>query len=181
MSASGIGRLLLIEKARGFCVAAHEAIGQTRKYTGEPYWQHPVAVARLVKHSRDNGEEVICAAYLHDVLEDTQVRRETLTTEFGEEIAELVAWVTKVTKGRHDLTRHARHLLECEHIRRAPPAAKTIKLADIVDNCATISERAPEFAKTYLREKRELLIHCVDGDPELMRSAHEIIHRGLSS
>ena len=62
----------MIKKARQFAQQAHAAFDQRRKYTGEPYIVHPAEVARLVA-SVSNDEAMICAAWLHDVVEDTEV------------------------------------------------------------------------------------------------------------
>lgn len=52
--------------------AAHEGIGQVRKYTGEPYINHPAAVAELVS-SVPHTPEMLAAAWLHDTVEDTPI------------------------------------------------------------------------------------------------------------
>jgi (p)ppGpp synthase/HD superfamily hydrolase len=176
---TGIGNLLLVERARAFAIAAHEAVGQKRNYTGETYWVHPEAVARLVEYSRDNRPEVIAAAWLHDVVEDTKVSRETLAREFGDDVAALIGWVTKDPAGSGHISRPGRLRLDCQRMLKAPREAKTIKLADIYDNCRSLKERDPERAKLYLREKQVLTNSLVDGDPELMRACSDVFHRGL--
>ena len=67
----------IVEKARLFATSAHAAVGQKRKYTNEPYIVHPAEVAKLVE---DVGgtQEMIAAAWLHDVIEDTQVPLELI-------------------------------------------------------------------------------------------------------
>jgi (p)ppGpp synthase/HD superfamily hydrolase len=82
--------------AKLFAAAAHGAIGQKRKYTGEDYIVHPIAVAEIVR-SVPHTEVMIAAALLHDVVEDTPV---TLEERFGCEVRELVDWLTdKPEKG----------------------------------------------------------------------------------
>jgi (p)ppGpp synthase/HD superfamily hydrolase len=183
MTAPGATSLIapsLIERARVFAMAAHEAAAQTRKYTNEPYWVHPQAVARLVENVPGRSAFAVAAAHLHDVLEDTSVRLVTLRAEFGAEVFDLVRWVSKdVSTG--GLPRAERLAHYTAKLATAPAEAKTIKLADIVDNCATIVERAPEFAAKYLREKQVMLAALRGGDPELWRSADEIIRRGLGA
>ena len=62
-------------RALAFCMAAHAGVGQVRKYTGEPYAVHPIAVAALVRaYVPDASEEMLIAALLHDVVEDTRFR-----------------------------------------------------------------------------------------------------------
>ncbi len=62
---------------------------------GEPYIIHPLEVAYIIT-TLQLDDEAICAALLHDVLEDTDVTREDMANEFGEEITELVEGVTKL-------------------------------------------------------------------------------------
>ena len=84
-------------KAYTFALAAHAAVGQKRKYTGEDYIHHPVQVANIV-YSRGYSDEMLAAAYLHDVVEDTQVTIELIKKEFGKCIATLVEGLTDVSK-----------------------------------------------------------------------------------
>jgi len=160
----------LIEKARVFATAAHGAMGQSRKYTNEPYIVHPLAVATLVGE-HGGTEAMICAALLHDVLEDTQVSEATLLHEFGREVLDLVRWLTKVEVPGN---RAFRKVSECKRLHRAPAEAQTIKLADSIDNAKSIIEHDPKFAKVFLSELRDLLSFLCKGDPELWAEAYEI-------
>jgi GTP pyrophosphokinase len=74
--------------------AAHE--GQIR-VSGEPYISHPVAVARILAEMRMDSKSII-AAILHDVIEDTPTLKEQIASQFGEEVAELVDGVSKLTQ-----------------------------------------------------------------------------------
>ena len=84
----------LIMRAYNYAKSAHD--GQLRK-SGEPYIIHPVEVAYIVS-TLELDDYAICAALLHDVVEDTSVTLEDIKTEFGPEIAELVDGVTKLGK-----------------------------------------------------------------------------------
>ncbi|MBW2459265.1 MAG: bifunctional (p)ppGpp synthetase/guanosine-3',5'-bis(diphosphate) 3'-pyrophosphohydrolase, partial [Deltaproteobacteria bacterium] len=75
-----------VRRAHGFASAAHD--GQYRK-SGDPYFSHPLNVACIITELRLDGASV-CAALLHDVVEDTEVTSEDLEREFGTEIAFLV-------------------------------------------------------------------------------------------
>ena len=86
-----------IQKAKIFATAARAAVGQQRKYTLEPYIVHPAEVASMVAQY-NNNEAMVAAAWLHDVIEDTNVTSEILREEFGDEITELVIWLTDVSK-----------------------------------------------------------------------------------
>ncbi len=76
-----------------FSAEAHD--GQTRK-TGEPYIFHPLAAAYILGQMRLDTQ-TLCAALLHDVIEDTKITKEQLISEFGEKVAELVDGVSKIS------------------------------------------------------------------------------------
>ncbi len=86
--------LELIKKAYNFALSKHE--GQLRK-SGEPYIIHPMQVAYTLANL-GLDDETVCAALLHDVVEDTDVTIEDITKEFGKAIAEMVDGVTKLGK-----------------------------------------------------------------------------------
>ena len=88
--------LNLIRRAFVFAEQAHRP---QRRKNGDPYIGHPVAVARILCDLRLD-EESICAALLHDVVEDTDVQLEDLREIFSDQIAELVDGVTKLSKIR---------------------------------------------------------------------------------
>jgi (p)ppGpp synthase/HD superfamily hydrolase len=163
----------LIEEAKAFAFAAHDEVGQTRKYTGEPYTVHVEAVANLVAEVTDD-EEMIAAAYLHDTVEDTKVTREMVLLTFGARITSLVDDLTDVSKPT-DGNRKVRKAIDRAHTAMASPDAKTIKLADLIDNTRTIVQYDPDFAKVYLREKADLLMVLQDGHPTLYARANQIV------
>lgn len=165
--------MTMVERARVFATAAHAAVGQVRKYTFEPYIVHPAEVAKIV---RDAGgtETMVAAAWLHDTVEDTGVTIETIRAEFGTEVAELVGWLTDVSRPEHGNRAH-RKALDRAHSAAAPAEAQTVKLADLIANTRSIMEHDVAFAKTYLEEKRLLLEVMTKGDPVLMAEARKYI------
>jgi (p)ppGpp synthase/HD superfamily hydrolase len=163
--------MTLVERARIFATAAHAAVGQTRKYTGEPYVVHPVEVAGIVE-SAGGSNAMIAAALLHDVLEDTGVTFDLLVEQFGSEVAELVLWLTDVSKPE-DGNRSTRKALDRQHSAAAPAEAQTIKVADLISNTRSIVAHDPGFAKTYLEEKRLLLDVLTKADPHLLTVARQ--------
>ncbi len=157
-------------RALAFAKTAHVSIGQTRKYTGEPYIVHPIAVAEIVR-SVPHTPEMIAAAYLHDVVEDTPVTIEEIRAAFGDKVAELVDWLTDVS-WPGDGNRRTRRELDLKHTAKAPPAAKTIKLADLIDNSLTIAKHDRRgFWPIYRAEKLALLEVLKDGDKTLWQRA----------
>ena len=161
----------IVERARVFATAAHAAVGQTRKYTGEPYVVHPMEVASLVE-SVGGTEAMVAAALLHDVLEDTGVTVDVLEEQFGSEVADLVLWLTDVSKP-NDGNRSTRKALDRQHSAAAPAAAQTVKVADLISNTRSIVAHDPDFAKVYLAEKRLLLDVLTRADPTLLTMARK--------
>ena len=152
-----------------FAAIAHGQ--QRRKYTGEPYINHPKAVAAIVREV-GGTPAMIAAAYLHDVVEDTHITDTDVRTIFGDEIADLVGWVTDVARPE-DGNRAARKAIDCAHLELAPAEAQTIKLADLIDNTGSIEERDPDFWKVYRIEKLLLLEVLIKGDTTLHARASE--------
>lgn len=145
----------MIAHAATFAAKAHAAVAQVRKYTGEPYIVHPKAVAALVAEA-GGDEAMVAAAWLHDVVEDTEVSLATLRDLFGDDVANLVFWLTDVSRPE-DGNRVVRKEKDRAHIAQAPARAKAVKLADLIDNTASIVAHDPHFATVYLREKAVLL------------------------
>jgi (p)ppGpp synthase/HD superfamily hydrolase len=165
----------IVEKARIFATAAHEAIGQKSKYTDEPYIAHP---QRVVIRLRMVGvsDAILAAAWLHDTVEDTHVTFATILREFGKEIAELVDQVTDISKPE-DGNRAVRKALDLEHLASASPDAKTLKLADLIDNSESITRYDTGFAKVYMKEKEALLKVLTEGNKVLWKMANEIVQK----
>ena len=163
-----------VQLAKAFAYAAHAACGQIRKYTGEPYFMHVHRVAETVAQTDNANEDMICAAYLHDTIEDTKVHLKDISTFFGSDVAVLVLQLTNVSKPE-DGNRAFRKELDRSHTAKACPEAKTIKLADIKDNVTSITKYDKGFAKTYLKEKKMLLEFLKEGDPRLWIDVRDII------
>ena len=168
--------MLLAQKAFAYATERHR--GQRRKYTDEPYTVHLEAVAALL---RDNGvyePHIIAAAYLHDTVEDTDTTISDILRMFGEEVAELVYWLTDAEVGN----RKARMAMASWRLGRAPMEAKLIKLADIIDNTRHIAEQDKDFAPVFMSEKRDVLAKMVrvEGDkitnhPLFQQAAAQVI------
>ena len=168
----------LEKRARLWAIRWHDSIGQVRKYTGGAYWKHPEAVAELVK-TVPHTPEMVAAAYMHDVIEDTPCTEAEMREAFGDAVTDLVMWLTDVSTPK-DGNRDARKTIDRAHTAAAPREAKTVKLADLIDNSRSILARDPDFAKVYLREKRLLLDEALrDGDPTLWAQADQITRDAL--
>ena len=157
--------MTLIKRALEFSTAAHAAVGQKRKYTGDDYIVHPIAVSEIVA-AFGGTKEMVAAALLHDTVEDTNVTREQIAEEFGWKIFKLVVELTDVTKPE-DGNRATRKAIEAKRLGMASKEAQMIKLADLIDNTKTIFKYDPKFAKVYRQEKIDLLeamdkVHSTD-------------------
>lgn len=86
----------IIKRAYTFAREAHKGV---RRRSGEPYILHPIAVARIVSQEIGLGSTSICAALLHDVVEDTDYTVEDLKNLFGDKIASIVEGLTKISGG----------------------------------------------------------------------------------
>jgi hypothetical protein len=175
-------RMDLIARARQFATEAHQRIDQRRKYSGQPYQEHLKAVAALVAEVTDDAQ-TIAAAWLHDTVEDTPATFGDLEREFGPAVARLVSELTDVSRPG-DGNRAVRKAMDRNHTAQASPRAKTVKLADLTDNCRDICRHDPGFARVYLAEAAALLEVLHEGDQTLYRRAQKAIgdcarHLGL--
>lgn len=168
----------LTDKAFLFAMTAHEAVGQKRKYTGEPYISHPLEVVMILKEAGYTAEPLLAAAYLHDVCEDTEINFGLIGMFFGREVLTLVQGVTNISK-HEDGNRSERKEIDRNHIAKQPNGCKLIKIADIISNCRTVADYDKEFARVYLKEKLQMLEVLKGVDEELWNLAHSTITSGL--
>lgn len=168
----------LEQRARAFATQVHGDANQLRKYTNAPYIVHPAAVAELVR-SVPHSPEMIAAAWLHDTVEDTQVTLNDIIRQFGAVVAGYVEMLTKISRSC-DGDREAKFIIDLKHISQACPEAKTIKLADLIDNSRNIVELDPAFASRYLVEKQRQLLVLEQGDRVLYLQAEACIQKGLT-
>lgn len=169
----------LIRQARAFATQAHGSIDQRRRYTNEPYIVHPAAVAKIVSTVTGDAE-MIATAWLHDTVEDTEATIEAIEETFGASVAELVWWVTDVSRPE-DGNRKARKEIDRQHLAKAPARAKTVKLADLIDNSRSILRHDPKFAAVYIAEKALLLEVLTEGDPTLWQQANDSVIAGQAT
>lgn len=133
----------IIERAYHFARRAHQGV---RRRSGEPYILHPIAVARIVIAELGLGSTSICAALLHDVIEDTDYTREDLQAHFGEKIADIVEGLTKISGGIFG----DKASLQAENFRKLLLSMSTdvrvvlIKMADRLHNMRTLGSMRPE-------------------------------------
>lgn len=126
-----------------FSAAAHE--GQKRQ-TGEPYFIHPCAVVNILVDLGFDDVSTLVAAFLHDVLEDTQVTADELEQKFGKEVLELVEGVTKLDKIKFVSAEdeQAENLRKMFFAMAKDYRVIIIKLADRLHNMRTLDALKPE-------------------------------------
>ncbi len=132
----------IIEKAFNFAKAAHAGV---RRRSGEPYIMHPIAVARIVSQEIGLGSTSICAALLHEVVEDTDFTVEDIEQHFGHTVAVIVEGLTKISGGIFG----DRASLQAENFRKLLLTMSEdirvvlIKMADRLHNMRTLGSMAP--------------------------------------
>ncbi|MCM1029644.1 MAG: RelA/SpoT family protein [Alloprevotella sp.] len=132
----------IIEKAFRFARKAHKGV---RRRSGEPYILHPIAVAKIVSQEIGLGSTSICAALLHDVVEDTEYTVEDIEAQFGAKIARIVDGLTKISGGIFG----DKASLQAENFRKLLLTMSEdirvvlIKMADRLHNMRTLGSMAP--------------------------------------
>ena len=132
----------IIERDFNFAREAHSGI---RRRSGEPYILHPIAVARIASQEIGLGSTSICAALLHDVVEDTEYTVEDIEQHFGPKIAQLVDGLTKISGGIFG----DKASLQAENFRKLLLTMSEdirvvlIKMADRLHNMRTLGSMAP--------------------------------------
>lgn len=150
--------------------------GQTRKYTGDPYINHPVRVAEIVADYYSD-DAVICAALLHDVIEDTHATAHSLTGVVSDDVIKMVVALTDTPHLYGN--RAARKRKDRERLANSDARVQTIKVADLIDNTDSIVMHDPKFAKVYLEEKRLLMDVLTKAPHELWVQARAQIARNV--
>ena len=163
----------LIQEALMLAIRAHE--GQRRKYTGEPYSTHPIGVSKIIETIPDHTPEMVAAALLHDVVEDTAVTFSEIKELFGSTVAEYVHYCTNVSE-QGDGNRAFRKKMDADHFAMGPAESQTIKVADLIHNSETIIPHDPKFFhKAYKHEKQYLLDVLIKANPILVSHAQSML------
>lgn len=173
-----------LEKIKQFADQAHG--DQMRKYSNERYIVHPERVMKLVREYTDDLP-MLAAALLHDVLEDTPVKKEEIhdfllsvmdkqqaakTVKLVEELTDLY---TKENEPR--LNRKKRKAKEAERLGEVSSEAQTIKYADMIDNSIDITQNDKDFAPLFIRENKNLLNFMDKGNRQLYDRAEKTLQQ----
>lgn len=142
------------EIERAYAVAELAHAGQLRR-SGKPYITHPIAVAQIVAEL-GLPETVICAALLHDVVEDTAYPLETMRKEFGDEVAMIVDGVTKLDKVHYGDSAQAETVRKMVVAMAKDIRVLLLKLADRLHNARTWKYVTAESARRKAQETLEI-------------------------
>jgi len=139
-----------------FGAQAHE--GQYRK-TGEPYIYHPISVARILAEMHMDSKS-ICAAILHDVIEDTPATKEEVAEKFGDDVAELVDGVSKLTefKFKNKKEKQAINIQKVLMAMAKDIRVILIKLADRLHNMRTLGVMRPDKRRRIAKETLDIYV-----------------------
>jgi (p)ppGpp synthase/HD superfamily hydrolase len=156
------GTLARLEQAVAYAQAHH---GDQRRPTGAPYLEHLLeALEVLVRGAAVTDPDILCAAVLHDVVEDTDAVVEDLRAAFGPRVAELVAWVTIPEPGPGQ-DKAGVKLEYLRGLRHAPRDAILVKLADRASNAQTLRNLPEARQHAYYAQTVEFIVPLAVAEP----------------
>jgi GTP diphosphokinase / guanosine-3',5'-bis(diphosphate) 3'-diphosphatase len=163
---------------RALAFASRKHSTQRRKDAdASPYINHPIAlVSILAVEAAVTDQDVLCAALLHDTIEDTATTREELVENFGPVIADIVAEVTD----DKSLPKERRKRLQVEHAHRLSPAAGLVKIADKIANLRDMADSPPadwplQRRQDYFDWGKEV-VDDISGVPTTLRKLFEAVY-----
>ena len=123
---------------------AREAHATQKRKTGEPYILHPIAVAAIVAEEMMLGANPVCAAFLHDVVEDTPFTIDDIRQRFGDDVAFLVKVVTKKPTKDYEYSKQLDNYRQILNSVQYDIRAVLVKLADRLHNMRTLASMRPD-------------------------------------
>jgi GTP pyrophosphokinase len=151
-----------VTEAVDFAVARH---GDQQRPTGAPYLEHLLeALEVLVVGAGVTDIDVLSAAVLHDVVEDTPVSNDELAERFGPRVAELVGWVTIPETGPGENRAEVKEAA-LRKLAAAPKDAILVKLADRLSNVQTLRKLSEKRQRAYYAETVRYIVPLADADP----------------
>lgn len=162
--------------ARAAVFACRQHAGQMRDDNITPYAVHSLRVTEYLRRlAGETDEDVLCAALLHDTIEDSALNYDVLANQFGDEVAGLVAELTNDNR----LPKAKRRAAMLRHAKDLSPRAKRIKLADRLDNVTDLLRGMGTFEKRarYVAETEHLLQALAGGCAPLEQALHDALNR----
>ena len=123
---------------------ARKAHAVQKRKSGEPYIIHPIAVATIVAEELKLGANPVIAAFLHDVVEDTDYTLDDIRERFGDDVAFLVSVVTKKSTGNYEISKQVDNYKQMLNSIHYDIRALLVKLADRLHNMRTLSSMRPD-------------------------------------
>jgi len=155
----------LLFKALAFSAKKHSK--QTRKDIDKsPYINHPIALANILAQRWVIDENVLCAAILHDTIEDTKTTADELRKHFGEKITSIVLEVSD----DKSLEKEVRKQLQIDHAASLSKEAKLVKLADKIANITDIINTPPV---NWSKERKQEYFAWAKAVVDNLRGAHQ--------
>ncbi len=140
-----------VKQAKEFAREKHEGI--TRRDGVTPYFDHLKQVVKNLKKLGITNQDILCAGWLHDTIEDTDTDYDDISGQFGKTVADIVASVTKDTR----LPRQIRERKYVDQLRRSMWQAKVVKLGDIVANISDLKNSGYDDAKKLKQVKDKIV------------------------
>ena len=163
----------LLFKALAFSAEKHTK--QRRKDLDQsPYINHPIALANTLSQRGIVDENVLCAAILHDTIEDTDTTEEELTKEFGKKITSIVLEVTD----DKSLEKSVRKQKQIEHAASISNEAKLVKLADKISNLTDIIKTPPS---DWSLERKKECFNWAKAVVDNLRGVHSALEKEFDS
>ncbi len=170
MSTDNADPLALILRVAAFAAEKHR-MQRRRDVEASPYINHPIALANVLKNEGGISDPIVlCAALLHDTIEDTETSYDELRRAFGPEIADVVAEVTDDTT----LQKAARKRAQIDGAHLKSPRAKLVKLADKICNVRDMVERPPA---DWPLERKQEYFDWAKSVVDRLRGAHGTLER----
>lgn len=139
----------IIIKAAQFAELIHRT-HEPRKFTLRPYIEHPSRVAARVMTIPGVDEDVVCAAWMHDILEDHPGVE--IPAIFNPRCYRMVLALTNPSKDHPELNRDDRKAMDRDHLRNCDPWVKIVKLVDRIDNLRDLQNCSDGFEYRYAKE-----------------------------
>lgn len=133
-----------MERIKAAFELARTAHSSQRRKTGEPYILHPIAVAAIAARELSLEANLVIAAFLHDVVEDTDYTIDDIRSRFGDDVAFLVSVVTKQKKEKYEMSRQLDNFKQMLNSIQYDIRAILVKLADRLHNMRTLSSMRPD-------------------------------------
>ena len=158
---------------------AREAHAEQKRKSGEPYIIHPIAVATIVAEELKLGANPVIAAFLHDVVEDTDYTMDDIRQRFGDDVAFLVSVVTKKSTGSYEISKQVDNYKQMLNSIHYDIRALLVKLADRLHNMRTLGSMPPHKQMKIAGETDFFYWHVEHDYHGLHRALHHPFQRTL--